>query len=74
MKYRVTIEIDEDGKHCVSCPALPGCHSCGDTQEAALANIKEAIELYLESLAESGDPVPSPVIEAVVDVDLAKTA
>ena len=49
MKFKVLITEDsEDGGYNVSCPALPGCHSQGDTTEKALANIKEAIELYLE--------------------------
>jgi predicted RNase H-like HicB family nuclease len=39
-------------------PSLPGCHSQGETVEEALANIKEAIELYIEVLKEDGLPVP----------------
>lgn len=74
MKYRVTIEIDEDGKYCASCPVLPGCHSCGHSRDEAIANIKEAIEMYLEDLEESGDPFPSPYDEAVVDIEFGKTS
>ncbi|MFQ6054720.1 MAG: type II toxin-antitoxin system HicB family antitoxin [Methanosarcinales archaeon] len=49
MKFKVVIKEDlEDGGYNVSCPALPGCHSQGDTIEEAIENIKEAIELYLE--------------------------
>jgi predicted RNase H-like HicB family nuclease len=49
MKFRVVIEQDpETGSYAVWCPELPGCTSCGDTEEQAFANIKEAIELYLE--------------------------
>lgn len=70
MKYRITIEIDEDGRHCASCPALPGCHSEGPTHDEAVANITEAIKAYLESLVKAGDPIPSPVSEAVVEVDV----
>lgn len=45
MKFEVVIREDkEDGGYIVSCPALPGCHSQGDTVEEALVNIKEAIE------------------------------
>jgi len=51
MKFKVIIGEDlEDEGYNVSCPALPGCHSQGDTIEDALKNIKEAIECYLESL------------------------
>lgn len=42
----------------VSVPALPGCNTEGDTLEEALANAKEAIELYLEVLKERGEPIP----------------
>ncbi|MCR3884779.1 type II toxin-antitoxin system HicB family antitoxin [Methanotrichaceae archaeon M04Ac] len=52
MKLKVTLEEAEEGGYIVSCPALPGCHSQGDTAEEALDNIKEAIEGCLESLSE----------------------
>ncbi|MDP4218939.1 MAG: type II toxin-antitoxin system HicB family antitoxin [Bacteroidota bacterium] len=47
--YTIVIEPDEDAFHAYV-PALKGCHSIGDTPEEAKTNIKEAIELYLESL------------------------
>ncbi len=47
---QVIIEADETGGYTVSCPSLPGCHSQGETIDEAIANIKEAIELYLEVL------------------------
>ncbi len=51
MRFRVLLRPDtEDGGFNVSCPALPGCHSQGDTVEEAIANIREAIELCLEVL------------------------
>lgn len=53
MKFKVILREDkEDGGYNVSCPALPGCHSQGDTIEEALKNIKEAIEGCLEVLNE----------------------
>jgi len=49
MKWRVVVERDaETGDYAAFCPELPGCASAGETQQEALANIKEAIELYLE--------------------------
>jgi len=49
MKWRVIIEPDpEIGDFAVWCPELPGCTSAGETEEEALLNIREAIELYLE--------------------------
>ena len=55
--YTVIFEKEEIGYH-VYCPALPGCHSQGDTYEEALENIKEAIELYVESLIEDQESIP----------------
>ena len=50
MKYKVIIEAQEAGGYTVYVPSLPGCVSQGKTSEEAMANIKEAIEVYLESL------------------------
>jgi predicted RNase H-like HicB family nuclease len=46
----VVIEKDQDGYYAY-CPALPGCQSQGDTFDEIMANIKEAAELYLETLS-----------------------
>jgi len=53
MIYKISaiIEKDEHGYYAY-CPELDGCQTQGDTLEEALANIKEAIELYLETLSE----------------------
>lgn len=51
MTYRITLMESEEG-WCVSCPALPGCHSQGATREEAIANIREAIQLWLEVQAD----------------------
>jgi predicted RNase H-like HicB family nuclease len=59
MRYTVLLEPEEDGGFVVSVPALPGCISQGDTREEALANIREAISLYVEDCREAGDPVPT---------------
>jgi predicted RNase H-like HicB family nuclease len=42
----------------VECPSLPGCISQGATREEAIANIKDAIQLYIATLEEDGLPVP----------------
>lgn len=68
MKYRVLIEQDEDGVFVVEVPSLPGCISQGQTRPEATANIKEAIVLYLESLAAHNDPVPPPIVEKLIEV------
>ena len=49
VKFKIVIKGDlEDGGYNVSCPALPGCHSQGDTMEEALENIKDAIQGCME--------------------------
>ncbi|MGH7168855.1 MAG: type II toxin-antitoxin system HicB family antitoxin [Gemmataceae bacterium] len=49
MKYKVALHRDDEGIS-VSVPALPGCWSEGDTEEEALANIRDAIQEYLAAL------------------------
>ncbi len=65
MKFIVTLDDGEDGYIVASCPALPGCHSQGETREEALANIKEAIEGFIESLRMQGEAIPTQVVEEV---------
>ena len=50
MRLKVVLESSEDGGYTVYVPSLPGCISEGETAEEALANIQEAIELYLETV------------------------
>ncbi len=50
MKLRIILEPSDEGGFTVIVPALPGCISEGDTQEEALQNIRESIELYLEPI------------------------
>lgn len=69
-RFRVLLELNEEGGYTVTVPVLPGCISEGDTREEALTNIKEAIELYLESLEADGEAIPQEAAfeEAVVEV------
>lgn len=55
---QVVISRGEDGYWVAECPSLPGCISQGETKESAVANIKEAITIYIEALSEDGLPVP----------------
>lgn len=52
--FEVILEPEDEGGYHIYCPILKGCHSYGDTREEALKNIKEAIELWLESARELG--------------------
>ncbi len=70
--YTVVIEADIAGFHAY-CPALPGCHTCGDTIEEATQNITDAVQLYLKQLLADGLDTPedqTPVIVQTVTVDL----
>jgi predicted RNase H-like HicB family nuclease len=68
MKFRVIIEQDENGTFVAQCPALPGCISQGTTRSEAEANIKEAIQGYLESLKKHDEPIPPPITEEIIDI------
>ena len=70
MKHRVLIEQDEDSVYVAQVPALPGCISQGQTRDEALHNVKEAIELYIESLGAHNEPVPPPISEELVEVNV----
>lgn len=60
-KYEVIIYwSDEDQAFIAEVPELPGCFAHGATQEAALANAKDAIRLWIDTANEFGDPVPQP--------------
>ena len=65
--YRVVLEPQPDGGYTVYVPSLPGCISEGDDRGEALKNIREAIALYRESLADRNIKVP-PVEEREVTV------
>jgi predicted RNase H-like HicB family nuclease len=69
MKVRIIVEQDEDGRFVATCPTLPGCISEGDTREAALANIRDAVAGYIASLKKHGEPVPPPISEEVLEVE-----
>ncbi len=51
MRYKVLLQKSEEG-YSIGCPGLPGCWSQGDTEEEALANIREAIQEYLAAVIE----------------------
>jgi predicted RNase H-like HicB family nuclease len=57
MKLIVTLDRDESGMIVAECPAIPGCVSQGATEDEALANVRDAIRLCLESRAANGMPL-----------------
>lgn len=57
--FKVLLEPDQEaGGYVVSCPALPGCYTQGDTIDEALENVKEAILLCLEDMMSQHQPIP----------------
>jgi predicted RNase H-like HicB family nuclease len=60
-EFTVVVERDEDGVFIAVCPALPGCHTAGDTEEEALELIEDAIRLHVEARLELGEPLMQEV-------------
>jgi antitoxin HicB len=58
VSYSVFYEHAPEGGYVALVPALPGCHTQGESLEEAERNVKEAIALYLESLTAHGDSIP----------------
>ena len=60
-RYEIIIYwSEEDRAYIAEVPELPGCMAHGRTQEKALANAKAAIELWIDTAKEFGDPIPVP--------------
>jgi len=60
-KYETIIYwSEEDEAYLAEVPELPGCVAHGNTYESALANAKEAIQLWIDMAVEFGDPIPEP--------------
>lgn len=66
--FRVVVEPDEDGRWSSWVEALPGCAAWGYTQAEALNALKDAAEMYIEDMIETGDEIPEgvEVVEAPV--------
>ncbi|MCH7842084.1 MAG: type II toxin-antitoxin system HicB family antitoxin [Chloroflexi bacterium] len=60
-KYEVILYwSEEDQVFVAEVPELPGCMAHGESQGAALANAQEAVQLWIDTAVEFGDPVPEP--------------
>ncbi len=68
--YTVLLEPEEGGGYHAWCPALRGCHSCGESPGEAVAQIKDAIAGYLASLRATAEPFPPDVIVATIEVEV----
>lgn len=63
-KRQVLLRPGEEGWWVVTCPSLPGCVSQGKTKAEAIKNIKEAIQVYIDTLEDLGEPVPADSLKA----------
>jgi len=60
-KYKIIIYwSDEDNVFVAEVPELPGCMAHGETEESALSNVKDAIQLWIDTAKEFGDTIPTP--------------
>jgi predicted RNase H-like HicB family nuclease len=69
--FPVVLVPQPEGGYFVQCPTLPGCYSQGETVEESLVNIREAIELALEDLGASGQPIPQAGAPILTEVTVA---
>jgi len=71
LNYRILLKKEPEGGYTVMVPLLPGCVTYGETIEEAKDMAKEAIELYIESLKEHGEVIPTEeeVLEYTVTVE-----
>lgn len=60
MYFPIAIHKDPDSDYGVTVPDLPGCFSAGSTIDEAMLMAREAIELYLDTLVEDGQEIPTP--------------
>ena len=66
----IIIEADAEG-YFVSCPALQGCYSQGDTYEEAMKNIQDAIRLHIEDRLADGEEIPEHISVTLSTVEVA---
>ena len=71
LNYRILLKKEPEGGYTVMVPLLPGCVTYGETIEEAIDMAKEAIELYIESLKEHGEIIPTEegVLEYTLTVE-----
>lgn len=74
MSYKVSVVIEKDDHgYYAYCPELEGCHSQGESFEEVVANIREAIELYLETMTqeEIWESLSKEIINTTIEVKVA---
>jgi predicted RNase H-like HicB family nuclease len=66
VRLKVVLEPSEEGGFTAYVPSLPGCISEGETSEQATANLREAVELYLETVEDDLDRRPDTRIQDLI--------
>lgn len=69
--FTMLFEPAEEGGYVVTCPALPGLVTEGDTMEEARRMAEDALRLYLETLIEDGVPIPSDKLPIAEPIEIA---
>ena len=71
LTYNIQLRKENEGGYTVIVPALPGCITYGETVDEAIEMAKDAVELYVEELAERGEPIPddSRTLELSIHVE-----
>ena len=72
--FTMLFEPAEEGGYVVTCPALPGLVTEGDTMEEARRMAEDALRLYLETLREDGLPIPSDKTPIAEPVEIARAS
>ncbi len=66
-KYEIIIYWSrEDDAYVAEVPELPGCMAHGSTYEEAIKNVQDAIQLWIDTANEFGDPIPEPKGERLI--------
>ena len=68
-RFTVIFEKEDEGGYHVFCPTLPGCHTQSETVEEGILRIREAIQLYVDSLIEDGFSIPPMSQEMRIETD-----
>jgi predicted RNase H-like HicB family nuclease len=71
VKYTVIIEPGRESGFVAHVPTLRGCVSQGETKDLTLANLREAVEVYIEALLEDGLPVPTELGKEIIEIEIA---
>ncbi|HMQ79694.1 MAG TPA: type II toxin-antitoxin system HicB family antitoxin [Ignavibacteria bacterium] len=59
LNYRLLLKKEPEGGYTVTVPSLEGCVTYGETVDDCIKNAREAIELYVETLKEFNEPIPT---------------